>query len=105
MRYPAANALMAAAPTKLRRDSSRIHRFQFVDYVGATALVAGARPVAGNVQIDADPSLKTNRPQYAVAGGKVDFAVAEVVDIFAAEGGAGAALGVLVVHHHQALLM
>src|ERR1051326_8741520 len=103
MRYSAANALMAAAPRKRRRETSGIDRFQPVHDVSAAPLVTGARALAGDVEIDADPTLKVNGFENAVAGGEVDIAVAEIVNVFAAEGdvGSDAAFGVFVVHHHQ----
>src|SRR5437667_12865273 len=73
----------AAVPEHFRNvRRSSINRFQPVNYIAATTLVAGARPVARAIQIDADPSFVADRLQNPMAGRKVDVSVAEIVNAF-----------------------
>src|SRR4051812_27281625 len=57
--------LPAAAPaSSARRVISDINRLQLFDDVLRAALVAGARPLAGYVEIDAEPSLEADGFQH-----------------------------------------
>src|SRR5437867_1425160 len=65
---------------KVRRSS--INRLQPFHHVLAAMLVAGARAVAREIQIDADPSFVTDGLENPMAGREVDISVAEVVNAF-----------------------
>src|SRR5437016_6825241 len=65
---------------KVRRSS--IDRLQPLHHVLAAVLVASARAVAREIQIDADPSFVGDALQNPMAGRKVDVSVAEVVNAF-----------------------
>src|ERR1041385_1544088 len=87
------------AGMQARRPALRIDRLQgFYDVVGA-ALVAFARALAGDVEIGAEPTFEGDALEDAVAGGEVDFAVAEIEDLVGNL--AGDAFGVFVVEQHQ----
>src|ERR1043166_4645609 len=69
------------AGMQARRPALRIDRLQgFYDVVGA-ALVAFARALAGDVEIGAEPAFEGDALEDTVAGGEVDFAVAEIEDL------------------------
>src|SRR5215472_1331674 len=95
MRYfGCARAVMAAPVIKVRRvmlgqppgepapfaplARSDIDGLQFFYDVLAAALVAGSRALAGDVEVDAEPAFEVDALEHAMAGGKVDVAVAEV---------------------------
>src|SRR5215467_5569066 len=79
---------------------SGIDRLQSVDYVLGATLVAAARPLARDIEVGAEPALEVDRFEYAVAGGEVDGAVAEIEDVVGDL--AGDVAGVLVIEQHQA---
>src|ERR1700739_4499325 len=70
MRYSAASGLKAAPARSVRREISGIDRFQLLYHVVPTSLIAGSRTLAGDIEIDDQPSLKAHRLQHSMAGGK-----------------------------------
>src|SRR5579862_3789988 len=79
----APNTGAAAAHLNMVRrfgSSLSIDWLQFFDDIFAAVLITRARPVAGAVQIDADPALVRNLLQDAMAGGEIDVAIAQIVD-------------------------
>src|SRR5580698_9350361 len=79
----APNTGAAAAHLSIVRrfgSSLNIDWLQFLDNILAAVLIARARPIAGAVQIDADPTLVRDLLQNAMAGGEIDVPIAQIVD-------------------------
>src|SRR5450759_931328 len=108
IRESAASALAAAPASSVRRVTSDrvtsdIDRLQLVDDVLPATLVADARSLARDVEIDAQPPFVADRFQHSMAARKIHVAIAEIEDIveqFVAD-----LARVLVVQQHQAALM
>src|SRR5690242_8552180 len=102
----------AAAPSRARREivvgrTSDINRIERIHHIFAGALVAGARTLAGDIEIHNQPALESDGFEDAVAAGEVDLAVAQVEDTLAAEDAGlvfGRAFGIFIVREHQAVL-
>src|ERR1017187_4421911 len=105
IRYAGGAAAASAIPSALRRVISNINGLQCSNYVSAAALVAGPRTVAGDVQVDAQPSLESHPAEDPVAGREIDLAVAQVEDAVAEVLLRSGAPGVLVVRQHDAALV
>src|SRR4051794_298936 len=76
MDVPAARAVEAAPASRVRRVRSDIYRFQFIHYILGAALVAGARPFPGDVEIHTEPAFEIDRLQHAMAAREIDCAIA-----------------------------
>src|SRR5690242_736919 len=72
------NGSPAQAFRKTRRSS--IDRLQPIHDVRAAMLKARARAVARSIKIDADPAFVSDPFENAMAGGKIDLAVAQIVN-------------------------
>src|ERR1022692_1945593 len=103
IRGSAASALAATPASRVRRVTSDIDGLQFVDYVLRATLVADARSLARDVEIDAQPPFVADRFQHAMAARKIHLAIPQIEDIveqFVAD-----LAGILVVQQHQAALV
>src|SRR5215475_7623392 len=105
MRYvgAAVSVDMAAPARKVRRLTSDINRFQLVHHVLRAALVAGAWPLARDVEIDAEPPLKVDRLQHPMTRWEIDRAVAQIEHVLCDL--AGDVPGILIVEKHKPRLV
>src|SRR5215831_15180259 len=70
-----------SAPAHFRNARrSGIDRLQTLDHVSSAALIACSRTVARAVEIHADPTLVFDLRENAMAGRKIDLAVAQVIN-------------------------
>src|SRR5450755_3727560 len=81
IRESAASAFAATPASSVRRVTSDIDGLQFVHHVLSAAFVAGARSLARDVEIDAEPPPVADRFQHAMAAWKVHFAITKIENI------------------------
>src|SRR5260370_32594839 len=81
IRESAASALAAAPASSVRRVTSDIDGLQFVHHILSAALVAGARSLASDVEVHAEPAFEADRFQHSMAARKIHIAIPRVENI------------------------